>query len=65
MGRMLVPHTLQCPYCGEAFDATLDLSGGEQQYVEDCHICCRPIVVRIQLHADGELRTVEAFREND
>jgi hypothetical protein len=65
MGGMLVPHTLQCPYCGEQFDTTLDLSGGEQQYVEDCQICCRPIVLRVQLHPDGELRAVETSREND
>lgn len=65
MGRMLVPHTLPCPYCGEYFETSIDLSGGEQQYVEDCQVCCRPIVVRVQLHPDGTLRAVETFREND
>jgi len=65
MGGMLVPHTLQCPYCGEHFDTSIDLSGGEQQYIEDCQVCCQPIVVRIQLYPDGELRAVLAAREND
>jgi len=65
MDRMLVPHTLQCPYCGEHFDTSIDLTGGEQEYVEDCQVCCRPIVVRIRLHSDRELRAVEIAREDD
>ncbi len=62
---MLVPHTLQCPYCGEHFATSIDLTGGEQEYVEDCQVCCRPIVVRIRLHLDRELRAVEIAREDD
>ena len=26
----------ECPYCGEVVTALLDLSGGDQQYIEDC-----------------------------
>lgn len=37
----------------------LDLSVPEQDYVEDCFVCCRPI--RIHYHADdGELTGVSA-----
>lgn len=34
-----------CPYCGERISMLLDLSVGNQQYVEDCEVCCRPIVI--------------------
>ena len=32
----------------------LDLSVDEQDYVEDCEVCCRPIRVRVRA-AGGEL----------
>jgi hypothetical protein len=32
-----------CPYCGELNVIALDPAGGsEQDYVEDCQVCCRP-----------------------
>ncbi|MBP9961847.1 CPXCG motif-containing cysteine-rich protein [Pseudomonas defluvii] len=49
---MLETEFHDCPYCGEEFEAVLDLSGGDQQYVEDCPVCCRPIVFILQVHGD-------------
>ena len=37
----------------------LDLSVAEQEYVEDCFVCCRPIVVRY-VSDGGELLSVNA-----
>jgi len=34
---------VQCPYCGEAFEVVIDHCGENQQYIEDCQICCQPI----------------------
>lgn len=32
-----------CPYCGEANEIALDAgSGPDQDYVEDCQVCCHP-----------------------
>lgn len=43
-----------CPYCGEAVEIALDPGGGEdQQYVEDCEVCCRPWRVTVQYQSDG------------
>lgn len=36
-----------CPYCGEPVQLLVDASGGEQRYVEDCQVCCRPMVVDV------------------
>jgi hypothetical protein len=55
MNDMLEPVVLHCPYCGEAFETTVDLSAGSQSYVEDCAVCCQPIDVRLQVADDGEL----------
>ncbi len=46
--------TVQCPYCGEAIEITLDPgSGGSQEYVEDCEVCCNPWRVTVSYH-DGQ-----------
>jgi hypothetical protein len=43
-----------CPYCGEVNAIVLDPgSGGDQEYVEDCQVCCRPWKVRVQYGPDG------------
>ena len=32
-----------CPYCGEVNEVALDPgSGAQQEYIEDCQVCCRP-----------------------
>ena len=46
--------TVECPYCGEAVEITLDPDGGAtQQYVQDCEVCCRPWQVHVAYDADG------------
>ena len=56
-----------CPYCGEVVTITLDPgSGAEQEYVEDCQVCCRPWMVRVACQEDGAaLVEVEANDEED
>lgn len=46
--------TVQCPLCGQAVEIALDPAGGaEQEYVEDCQVCCRPWRVSVRYHGDG------------
>ena len=43
-----------CPYCGETVSIALDAGGGSsQEYVEDCEVCCRPWLVRVQYDGEG------------
>ncbi|HEY7029266.1 MAG TPA: CPXCG motif-containing cysteine-rich protein [Gemmatimonadales bacterium] len=43
-----------CPHCGEEVVIGLDPGGGpEQQYVEDCEVCCRPWQVTVRYGDDG------------
>jgi hypothetical protein len=50
--------TVSCPYCGEINEIALDPgSGTEQEYVEDCQVCCRPwrVTVRYLLGGTAEV----------
>lgn len=56
--------TVDCPYCGEAIDVLVDTSVDHQQYIEDCSVCCRPIVFTVTAD-DGELLSVEVRSEDE
>lgn len=51
-------HTLQsasltCPYCWETIEIVVDDSVPDQEYIEDCSVCCRPIVITATVTPDG------------
>lgn len=60
---MLEESQHHCPYCGEPISLLLDLSGGDQTYIEDCEVCCRPITVQLQV--SGEDYQCLLGHEND
>ncbi|PHN19037.1 CPXCG motif-containing cysteine-rich protein [Pseudomonas sp. ICMP 460] len=60
---MLETEPYDCPYFGEPAEAVLDLSGGDQSYIEDCPVCCRPI--NFTLQTDGQEWMLEVRAEND
>jgi hypothetical protein len=62
---MSEPVVLDCPYCGESFETSADPSAGSQTYTEDCAVCCRPIVVKLEVGNDGEIEGVSTRRESD
>ena len=43
MINQLIETSVQCPYCWESFTLLVDGSVDQQEYVEDCEVCCRPI----------------------
>ena len=51
----LTEQSIGCPYCGETITILVDDSLPEQQYVEDCQVCCRPIVFDVVVDADGDV----------
>lgn len=52
-----------CPYCGELIELVIDNSLDEQSYVEDCSVCCRPIVVEVRC-SEGDT-SVELLSEDE
>ncbi len=48
-----------CPACGEEIPLSVDSSAGrEQEFVEDCPVCCRPICLRVHVEQDGTVTVV-------
>jgi len=48
--------TYVCGACGEEIVIPIDFSQGEsQEYVEDCPVCCRANVVRVEIDGEGEV----------
>ena len=54
--------SVSCPYCGEPFDALVDVSGGSASYIEDCQICCQPIEMSLTVDDSGEFAGLSARR---
>lgn len=55
--------SIHCPYCGEPVSVLADASAGEQQYIEDCEVCCRPMNLRVSTSPQGDI-TVLAQHED-
>jgi hypothetical protein len=54
--------TFHCAVCGEPNETFVDESAAaDQEYTEDCQVCCRPNVLRI--HIDDETKEVSIQAE--
>jgi hypothetical protein len=40
-------HAFDCPYCWERVTVLVDTSVPDQEYVEDCEVCCNPIAIHV------------------
>ena len=54
---------IDCPYCGERIEIAIDGSIAQQEYIEDCSVCCRPIELSVTV-ANDEI-SVSARRDDD
>ena len=59
----LLEKSIICPYCGETIEVLIDPSDQDQQYIEDCQVCCQPITFVITTEAGSV--TVFVRTEND
>ena len=55
--------SIQCPYCGEWINIIIDESIEQQNYIEDCQVCCRPIELSVTIA--GEEVGVAARRDDE
>lgn len=55
---------LQCPYCWERIDVLVDCSIEHQQYIEDCSVCCRPIIIDV-VASEGEVLSIDGRSEDE
>ncbi len=49
-------YSISCPYCGEIIEVLVDVSAGEQEYFEDCSVCCCPILFEISIDGSTGIR---------
>jgi len=54
---------IHCPYCGQRLEISIDRTVRRQEYIEDCQVCCRPIILTVTLDFDAEA-VVEARSED-
>ncbi len=60
----LLETNIYCPYCGEQITVVVELLDEDQEYIEDCQVCCRPITFDIHMANDGS-PSVFVRSEND
>ena len=53
-----------CPYCGESISILIDPSLSQQQYIEDCEVCCHPITINIEW-IDEDNFSLQFLQENE
>jgi hypothetical protein len=59
---MEIEATFQCQYCFQVNETVVDGSAGlQQEYIEDCQVCCRPNLLRV--HVDPSLEEAEIETE--
>jgi hypothetical protein len=49
----MIEHRFQCPCCWEEISMVLEPSEEEVSYVEDCEVCCRPLLIRYRSEEGG------------
>ena len=57
--------TVRCPYCGERLEIFIDRSVPRQEYIEDCQVCCRPIILTVTLDGDDHADAHVEARSED
>lgn len=60
----LVSENVHCPYCGEIIELLIDCSVEQQNYIEDCQVCCCPVDVDVCIGYEGQV-FVNVSHENE
>lgn len=62
--NQLTKKSIGCPYCGEIIKVLIDSTDIDQQYIEDCQVCCKPIKLLVSESMDGEI-LVNVYSEDE
>ena len=60
----LVTKKSHCPYCGEPIELIIDTSVTQQSYIEDCQVCCRPMLLNVENDSEGHI-SLDIRNENE
>ena len=64
MNELVNNEFISCPYCGETIEVLIEQADESYEYIEDCQVCCRPIVFHVEVSISGE-QTLYIHSEND
>jgi mRNA-degrading endonuclease toxin of MazEF toxin-antitoxin module len=56
--------TVICPYCAQSFEVLVEPGESEDEFIEDCRVCCRPISFTVQTDENG-IPVLQPRREDD
>ena len=56
----MISHSYSCPYCFEIGLKLIDFSVPNQNFIEDCEVCCNPIEFSIEIK-NGIIISFEAL----
>lgn len=62
---LLESTTASCPYCGELIEFLFESLDADQQYYEDCQVCCQPILIKLTPDSEGEIPLFRCFRADE
>ena len=60
----IIEKSIACPYCGESIEVLIDSADLDQQYIEDCQVCCKPITFLLSQNVNGEI-VVSVYSEDE
>ncbi|SMO70900.1 CPXCG motif-containing cysteine-rich protein [Gracilimonas mengyeensis] len=46
-------HTFMCLHCGAQINMILESYYPEQEYIEDCEVCCNPIQIHYKFEGEN------------
>lgn len=44
----MIEHFFNCPHCFQKISVLIDGSINQQSYIEDCEVCCNPLVISLR-----------------
>lgn len=62
---LIEPRSMTCPWCGAPTTVMLDLTTADSDFVEDCQVCCAPILYSVRSEIDTGDLLLSARRENE
>ncbi len=60
----IIEHFFLCPFCNEEISVLIEPLQSEQEYIEDCEVCCNPISFKIHI-CEGEITDFSAQNPDD
>ncbi|MDA9557076.1 CPXCG motif-containing cysteine-rich protein [Vibrio sp.] len=62
MFDLIEERMVECPYCCETLTVLINREDIDNDYIEDCQVCCKPILFQVSADEANEL-TIDLSQE--